>query len=226
MPRIRTIKPEFWSHPIIGRLPDDTQLLAIALLNFSDDEGYFSAEIHLVKSFCQPFREDYRSTTVAFQRLLEVGWIEVCEHPERGKIGRVINFKDHQVINKPTPSKLKTYWLPEYSRSATVVLPAGKERKGKELIIPKEPGSKKHPFENSQFFPFEKFRSALPDWSEDKCRHWFGRAEGYSKANGGRYLDWRQAVMNWERDKPFKEVNGKIPEGFTMIHGKLKKVIE
>jgi hypothetical protein len=58
---------------------------------------------------------------------------------------------------------------------------------------------RKHAFEKSPYFPFEKFREALPEWTEEKCREYFERAEGYSKANGGRYLDWRQAVMNWDR---------------------------
>lgn len=40
---------------------------------------------------------------------------------------------------------------------------------------------------------------SLPQWGEEKCRDYFNRAVGYSKANGGRYLDWRQAVQNWER---------------------------
>ena len=33
MPRIRTIKPGFWSHPVMRRLSDTAQLMALALLN-------------------------------------------------------------------------------------------------------------------------------------------------------------------------------------------------
>jgi hypothetical protein len=59
---------------------------------------------------------------------------------------------------------------------------------------------RKHAFQKSKFYPFENFRAALPTWSEAKCRHYFARAEGYSDANGGRYLNWVKAVQNWDRD--------------------------
>lgn len=72
-------------------------------------------------------------------------------------------------------------------------------------------GKKKHAFEKSPFYPYPNFRKALPNWSEAKCRHYFERADGYSTANGGRYLDWRRAVQNWDREKPFVDPKGRQP---------------
>ena len=45
--RIRTLKPEFWSHPVISRQSDAAKLLAIGLLNYADDEGYFYADARM-----------------------------------------------------------------------------------------------------------------------------------------------------------------------------------
>jgi hypothetical protein len=108
--RIRTIKPEFWSHPIMGRLDDFTKLLAIGLLNMADDEGLFVADVSIIKSSLMPFTEDSVRIHGALTDLSRHGWIEIRRHPERGSLGMVVNFKKHQVINRPTASKIRTYW--------------------------------------------------------------------------------------------------------------------
>lgn len=121
--RIRTIKPEFWKHPVYARLPDHVRLIALGLLSVADDEGYFRADPALIRSDLAPFTEDYGSITVALQKLSDTGWITLKNHPEQGTIGKVVNFRKHQVINKPSPSKLKGYYeLPECSGSTTVAL--------------------------------------------------------------------------------------------------------
>lgn len=137
MPRIRTIKPEFWRDPKLSKLSAFSRLMAIAVLNLADDEGYFEADPRLVRGDVFPFEEDSRSTTVALRELSDAGYIEVRDASERGEIGLVKNFKKHQVINKPTPSKLKQYFnetpgkahqkqrLPEDYGSTTVGLPPG-----------------------------------------------------------------------------------------------------
>ena len=56
--RIRTIKPEFWSHPVMTRQDDATKLLALGLLNFADDEGYFYADAALIRSALRPLDDD------------------------------------------------------------------------------------------------------------------------------------------------------------------------
>jgi hypothetical protein len=73
-----------------------------------------------------------------------------------------------------------------------------------------------HLFKNCIYFDFEKFRAALPDWSELKCRHYYDRAEGYSEQKNQMYHGWIAAVKNWERmdmekGKPFKEQSQQHP---------------
>jgi hypothetical protein len=110
MARIRTIKPEFWSHPIIGRLDDAAKMLAIALLNMADDEGYFLADPILIRNFARPFDEDSTITRRSIAQLEKSGWIEVSEHDSHGNIGRVVNFVSHQIVDRAKPSKIKDYF--------------------------------------------------------------------------------------------------------------------
>jgi hypothetical protein len=120
--RIRTVKPDFWTHPVMARLDAETQLLALALLNYADDEGYFRAEASLVRSACCPFSEDSLRTHGALTTLQKVGWIEVRDTGETGIIGKVCTWEKHQRINRPTHSKLKGYFLTESSVSPHGVL--------------------------------------------------------------------------------------------------------
>lgn len=111
--RIRTVKPEFWSHPIMARLPPTTQLLALALLNHADDHGYFHAEPAIVRGACAPFREDLASLSEDLAKLSEVGWIEVVTHPDQGRIGLIVNWTKHQRVDHPSASKVMGYFTRE-----------------------------------------------------------------------------------------------------------------
>ena len=107
MPRIRTIKPEFWRNRDLAILPEFTRLLAIAVLNLADDEGYFEADARLVRGDVFPYEEDSRRTHGGLTELSRIGYITIRTSKTKGEIGRVCNFEKHQVINRPTPSKLK-----------------------------------------------------------------------------------------------------------------------
>lgn len=119
--RIRTIKPEFWTHPVLCRMDDSTKLLAIGLLNYADDDGYFFAEPKMVQAALFPLREDYGRTTVGLRELSGSGYIELRTHPTHGLIGRVTNFNKHQCVNKRRNSVIAQYF--QTDGSATVGLP-------------------------------------------------------------------------------------------------------
>jgi hypothetical protein len=142
MARIRTVKPEYWSHPVMGRQDDATKCLGVALLNFSDDEGYFLADPNLVRSNCRPFDDDSAITRRCLSALVAAEWIEVSEHPTHGFIGRVVNFKEHQVIDRPKPSNIKPYFIADQSPINHLKCGGGKEGnregKGKERNPPVE----------------------------------------------------------------------------------------
>ncbi|GLP95316.1 hypothetical protein [Paraferrimonas sedimenticola] len=138
MPRIRTIKPEFWSSEPLAYVSAEAQLLAIGLLNFADDEGYFNANPKLVESFVFPIRELSNNITVLLRELSEIGYIALFtgDHLQDGRhriIGHITNFEANQVINKKKASEIKKFVSGLYDDyTATVSVPLGKERKGKE----------------------------------------------------------------------------------------------
>lgn len=146
MPRIRTIKPEFWRDDGLASVSAEACLLAVGLLNYADDEGYFNAHPRLVEADVFPLRELSGSTTVLLRELSDIGYIQVFSGTDGKTYGLIVNFCKHQVINKKAPSKIKALCgLPEDYGSATVVLPPGKERKGKEKEIKEKINQKEKP---------------------------------------------------------------------------------
>lgn len=129
--RIRTIKPEFWANVELSSVSETACLLAIGLLNFADDEGYFIYNEKLINSTLFPIREGYITTPVALQELLNIEYIKMFTPKPSVKIGLVVNFKKHQVINHPTPSKIKCLALPERYRNDPVAIPSRARMEGK-----------------------------------------------------------------------------------------------
>jgi hypothetical protein len=105
--RIRTIKPEFWTHPVMSRLDDATRLLAIGLLNLADDEGFFFADERLIRSALRPFDDDSSIVRRSIEKLAKAGYIGVREHDSHGPVGFVVSFADHQRVDRPKPSSIK-----------------------------------------------------------------------------------------------------------------------
>jgi len=84
---------------------------------------------------------------------------------------------------------------------------------------PVKKSSRKHSFEDSPYFNFNKFKYALPKWSRQKAQVYYDKAIGYSEANGGKYLNWISAVKNWERSD--KEKAGPVSGVNTSSQSKL-----
>jgi len=108
--RIRTVKPEFWGHPILAKLTDESRLLAIGLLNIADDEGYFLADPLLIRSSIWPFDDDSTKARRSIDDLSRIGYIFVSKHETHGLIGYVVNFTKHQRVDRPNASKLASYF--------------------------------------------------------------------------------------------------------------------
>lgn len=129
MSRIRSIKPEFWRDQDLSSVSAEAALLAIGLLNHADDEGYFNANPRLIQADVFPLRELSRSPTELLQELSEIGYLRIFLGSDGRSYGAITNFSKHQVINKPTASKIKELeTLPESYGSKTVELPIGKEQ--------------------------------------------------------------------------------------------------
>jgi len=103
--RIRTIKPEFWKHQRMAELPAETRLLAIGLLNYADDEGYFDAHPALIRGELMPYSEKTGRIPKMLEELSAIGFLSVTSSDDGKQIGHITNFLEHQRINRPTASK-------------------------------------------------------------------------------------------------------------------------
>jgi hypothetical protein len=92
----------------MASIPKEHRLLAVALLNYSDDEGYFMANEALIRGECFPFDEDSKSVRRGLQELSRIGYIALGTSSDGQKIGSIPNFLEHQRIDKASPSKIKT----------------------------------------------------------------------------------------------------------------------
>lgn len=106
MARIRTIKPSFWKHEDLSELSEATHLLAAALLNYADDDGYFNANPALVKAECSPLREPSTSIRQSLDELSSIGYLRLGDLNGK-RYGRIVNFKAHQRVDRPQPSSIK-----------------------------------------------------------------------------------------------------------------------
>lgn len=137
MARIRTVKPDFWTDEDLALLDPRTQLLAIGLLNHSDDEGYFKAHPLIVKSVVFPFTEDSVSIQSMLEQLENVGYLTMFKGSDGKAYGLVTNFLLHQKISRPTASKIRdlTIAKDDSVRTHGAVtedsLPEGKGKEGK-----------------------------------------------------------------------------------------------
>lgn len=106
--RIRTIKPEFWQSFTMSSVSECAVILAVGLLNHSDDYGYFEADARLIKANIFPLREPSVSIHRALAELAGIGFIEVRLAKNHRLVGLVVNFHRHQKIDrKSRPSRAK-----------------------------------------------------------------------------------------------------------------------
>lgn len=109
MPRIRTVKPEFWEDELLGVMPRDARLLFIATFNMADDEGILRWTPAYIKAQAFMYDDDLTIGDVGklMQCLADTGLIfPYIGGAARQQMAVVVNFRKHQRINRPQKSKL------------------------------------------------------------------------------------------------------------------------
>lgn len=109
MARIRTIKPDFWEDETIASLTRDARLLFIATFNMADDEGLLRWSPSYVKAQAFIYDEDVtvEFTEQLMEELTEAGLIYAYTGGKTNqRLGMIVNFRKHQKVNRPQPSKL------------------------------------------------------------------------------------------------------------------------
>lgn len=103
-PRIRTIKPELWSSSDVMELTPLGKLAWIALISLSDDEGRLKTDVRHLDAVA--LRSGALSELQAQLDLMEDrGMIHQWTDDHASYIA-VLNWKEHQKINRPSPSTL------------------------------------------------------------------------------------------------------------------------
>ncbi len=105
--RIRTIKPEFHTNEKLSALSIEVHYFAVSLTNYADDEGFFNRNPGLIKAALFPLRELSLSIPEMLSQLADIGFVRLGEAPDGRRYGHIVNFLEHQVINRPTRSKIK-----------------------------------------------------------------------------------------------------------------------
>lgn len=102
MPRIRTIKPEFWTNGRVLECTRDARLFFIGLWNFADDAGRLPLRPRQLKAQIFPAEEDIDSTNIRrmIDELSSNGLVLVYESDEGDELMQIRGW-DHQRIDRP-----------------------------------------------------------------------------------------------------------------------------
>jgi len=215
--RIRTIKPEFWENEELAQLSPDCQLLAIGLLNHADDEGYFNANTRLIKAKIFPLR-DPKKTIIDMLNELDGCYIRQCFGSDGKPYGFVLNFKKHQRIDRPKPSKIKDLCTIDDESTidrrrideGSTLEGKGREQGKEQGVSKKSKPSKSHSDDKSPVSPVVEKSNAIeqidpladhPDLSElfDRLIDWIEREHPHAKTvpkpRSKRWREWRDTLL-------------------------------
>jgi len=103
MPRIRSIKPQFWLDERLGEIDRNARLLYIGLWNLSDDQGVFEWRPARIKIQIFPYDSDVNSGTIQQWLELLISSGDIIQFNCNGGVyGYIPTFLKHQEIKKPS----------------------------------------------------------------------------------------------------------------------------
>src|SRR5688500_10427158 len=106
MARIRTIKPEFFTSLTIADLTPEQRLTFIGLWTHVDDEGRCVDDARLIKAAVWPLDDRTAADVEDDLRALTEASLITRYTLTRKRYMAVTGWREHQRINRPTPSKL------------------------------------------------------------------------------------------------------------------------
>ena len=106
MARIRTIKPEFPHSESMGRVSRDARLTFIQLWTLADDEGRLRGNSRMLASLLFPYDDDAKDLIDEWLTELEREKCIVRYTVEGTSYVQILNWLNHQKIDKPSKSKL------------------------------------------------------------------------------------------------------------------------
>lgn len=188
------------------RQSDAVKLLALGLLNYSDDEGYFYAEPKMVRAALRPLDEDSTIVRDLLARLLEMGYIETVHHHTHGDLGRIVSFTKHQRVDRASASRIKGLWGEKDSSNNRRIIVEHSPLEGKG----REQGTGK-----GLIIAFETFWAA---WPKKKARA--DAQKAFAKC-GVPVETLVAAIEKQKQDEEWKKQGGKfIPYPATWLNGR------
>jgi hypothetical protein len=143
MPRIRSVKPEFWNDAKVVELPLDTRLLFLGCLNFADDYGWFwddKAQIHR-----DVFPADPNIDVGAGIARLEFSGILESFQTDQGRDAlHFRNWDRHQRVDHPKESVIARC-VERFREAAGTIVLEGKGREGIPSGGSEPPSASAHP---------------------------------------------------------------------------------
>ncbi len=120
MPRLRIIKPSFWSHSKTGNLPDKAKLLLMGVMNYADDEGIVEIAPHQLKSVIFPYDAEISPGDIEghFQALSDAGLVLIYER-NRQKYAWIIWFRAETDLDNPLSQRIEKPKPPRYPTPRT-----------------------------------------------------------------------------------------------------------
>lgn len=231
MPRIRTIKPQYWDDLKIAKLSRDARLIFIGMWNFADDNGVIVADATWLKSKILPYDQ---LPVGQFQK-----WIQdiinaklLIPIKNRGEdFFHVRGFTKHQVINRPNktdvfiPIETLERLLeaaPEdgMNNHGEISEHSHQERKGKEgkgKGVERKGGNAKAFTPPSlqeviQFFNEKGYTESLARRFFDSYSVTNAAGESWIDSHGNKVRNWKQkAIMVWMKDSD--KLTGKTTTG-------------
>ena len=106
MARIRSIKPQFFGSGTTSRLSLEARLVAIGLISMADDDGRLFGSVKAISAYVFPHDDIPAAKITKWLRELTSEAYLVLYEVDGLQYGWLPKFREHQRINKPTPSTL------------------------------------------------------------------------------------------------------------------------
>lgn len=99
MPRIRTVKPEFWSDEKLAPLDPVDRLVFLGLISMADDAGRLLALVKVIDAFVFPYTA--HSARESLANLSRMGRIQVGRASSGQLVVQIANWEAHQRVDHP-----------------------------------------------------------------------------------------------------------------------------
>jgi hypothetical protein len=211
--RIRTVKPEFWTNQDLISLSEFSRLMALALLNYCDDEGYFNASPVLIRGAVFPFESDLKRVESAIQDLHKIDYIRLGTTVDGKKFGFVVNFEKHQYIQRPKESAFKGLCeFRYYSDTCTIHVSDvyQRERKGMERNGMERKGTEGPPI--PAVLDSEEFRQAWSKWQQQRKQQ---KQKPYTPIGAETQL---KKLAEWGKERAVAAIEHSIAQGYQGIY--------